>query len=184
MGEGNLKESCLPGQKRCQPWGSRASPASALAPVQPDFGEAVARLRGCSGLGLGFCLSQNKKAASGRGRCFAKIAKGACAAAPSLKIIYNFKLSRANSTVPSFPSQRGAAARAWERVLAGAREAAAAQRLAKAAAGRVPPNLHLFPRKRSPKYRRQVRSTAHVRHSLLPLKARLTNGKYLVFCSG
>lgn len=78
------------------------------------LGEAVARLRGCCG--LWFCLFQNKKAASEGACCFAKIAKGACAAAPPVQIILHSKLSRANSAVRCFPSQRGAAARAWERV--------------------------------------------------------------------
>lgn len=145
MGEGNLRESCLPGQKRCHPWDSRASPASALAPAQPDFGGSWGSASGLlCGLGWGFCLFQNRKAASEKACCFAEIAKGVCAAPPSVKIILNFKLWRVNSAVPSLPSQRGAAARAWERVLGGAREAAAAPRVPKAAAERVPPNLPLF----------------------------------------
>lgn len=77
------------------------------------LGKAVARLGSCCGLGS--CLFQIKKAASERARCFAQIAKRPCAAAPPVQIILNFKFSRADSAMPPLPSQRGAAARPWER---------------------------------------------------------------------
>lgn len=139
------------------------------------LGKAVARLGSCCGLGS--CLFQIKKAASERARCFAQIAKGACAAAPPVQIILNFRgliqLCRPCRASGEPLPGRGS----------GAGEAAAAQGVAKAA-GASPSQPAPLHTQRSPKYRGQVRSAGRERLSLLPLKARLTHGKDFVFWSG
>lgn len=115
-------ESCLPGKNSCQAVGdSRASPA-------PAFGGALRELRGLGDFGFWVCLSERRNeitpspAAAARWCCFAHIARGACAAPLSVKLILNFKWTRANFTLLYFPSRRGAAARAWERSLGAAPE--------------------------------------------------------------